>query len=185
MDGIVCGVDEAGRGPLAGPVTAGAVVLPCDFPRDLLADSKQLSPQRRRQAAELIRMGARAWATGWAWPEEIDRYNIHVATLLAMQRALAGLGLEPAIVYVDGKFTPCCPYRCEAVVRGDTLIPEIMAASIIAKTARDRWMERYARIEPAWRFELHKGYPTKIHRALILKWGLSAIHRRSFRIISS
>jgi ribonuclease HII len=182
MGTLVCGIDEAGRGPLAGPVTAAAVILCEGFPCEILADSKKLSASKRAAAELVIKEKASAWAIGWAWPDEIDRYNIHNATLLAMRRALEGLPVEPHIVYVDGKFIPETRIPCEAVIRGDSLIHEIMAASILAKTARDRWMESYSRIEPEYRFEVHKGYPTALHRALVKKLGYSAIHRRSFRI---
>lgn len=179
---LVCGVDEAGRGPLAGPVTAAAVILPADFPAGVLADSKALSPARREEAETLIRARALDWATGWAGPEEIDRVNIHRATLLAMSRALDRLSLTPGLVLVDGLFTPPTSLPCRALVGGDSSEPAIMAASILAKTARDRWMRLYARREPRYEFEVHKGYPTPRHRELVLKYGLSPIHRRSFRI---
>jgi ribonuclease HII len=177
---LVCGVDEAGRGPLAGPVTAGAVILPGSFPLEVLADSKALSAPARRQAAVLIRERA-AWSVGWAWPEEIDRLNIHGATLLAMSRAVRGLPMRPDVLLVDGLFTPNLEIPRKAIVRGDATVPQIMAASIIAKTARDAWMERYARIEPGYGFDRHKGYPTKEHRRLLSALGASAIHRKSFR----
>jgi ribonuclease HII len=179
---LVCGIDEAGRGPLAGPVTAAAVILPSGFPTACLKDSKQLTAVQRERAAALIRNHALAWATGWAWPEEIDTLNIHRATLLAMQRALRGLCVTPQLVLVDGKYTPQLPLPCRACVRGDRSIPAIMAASIIAKTERDRWMTRYARIEPQYGFEQHKGYPTRLHRERIHRLGPSAIHRQSFRV---
>lgn len=179
-----CGIDEAGRGPLAGPVTAAAVVLPADFPCEILNDSKKLSPARRETAATIIRSRATAWATGWAWPEEIDRLNIHRATLLAMQRAVLALPLRPSRLLVDGLFVPDTAIPGQAVIGGDGLVPAIMAASIIAKTARDLWMVRYGRIEPDWCFEEHKGYPTRKHRELIRRHGLSAIHRLSFRCSS-
>jgi ribonuclease HII len=182
MGEALCGVDEAGRGPLAGPVTAGAVILGEGFPSDILADSKTLTARRRGRAATVIREKAVAWAAGWAWPEEIDRYNIHCATLLAMARALRALPVEPGLVLVDGLFAPPSLAPCRAIVKGDALVPEIMAASIIAKTARDLWMERYGRIEPEYKFEVHKGYPTPEHRELVKRLGPSPIHRRSFRI---
>jgi ribonuclease HII len=182
---VVCGIDEAGRGPLAGPVTAGAVILGPDFPCAVLNDSKRLSPAARFKAAAVIRKHALSYALGWAWPEEIDRYNIHCASLLAMERALRALGVKPELVLVDGKFTPRSPVPCRAVVKGDASIPVIMAASIIAKTGRDVWMERYARLEPGYGFEVHKGYPTAGHRKAVARLGLSPIHRRSFRIALS
>jgi ribonuclease HII len=179
---LICGVDEAGRGPIAGPVTAAAVILPGDFPVHLLNDSKKLSPEKRETISILIRHLAMDWATGWAWPGEIDRVNIHHATLLAMARAVRGLTLEPHLIYVDGKFVPKVKGECKAVVKGDTKIHEIMAASIIAKTARDIWMIQYSHQKPEYEFHLHKGYPTKKHRLLVKKYGISPIHRKSFTI---
>jgi len=180
---IVCGIDEAGRGPLAGPVTAAAVVLPADFPAGLLADSKALSPSRREAAALVIRERATAWAVGWATAGEIDRLNIHHATLLAMRRAVEGLGVRPTQLLVDGLFVPDAGVPGRAVVRGDATVPEIMAASILAKTARDAWMTDYAAREPGYGFEKHKGYPTAEHRAAIARLGPCPIHRRSFRLL--
>ena len=180
--GPVCGIDEAGRGPLAGPVTAAAVILSDDFPLEVLADSKTVPESRRAALGTLVREKAQAWAVGWAWPEEIDRLNIHHATLLAMKRAFLGLSMNPGCVLVDGLYTPAIPTPCRAVVKGDARIHAIMAASLVAKTHRDLWMERYARIEPAYRFEVHKGYPTWEHRRTVLALGPSAIHRASFRV---
>ncbi len=176
-----CGIDEAGRGPLAGPVTAAAVVLPRRFPRACLNDSKQLTAAEREQAAALIRTRAAAWAVGWCSAAEIDALNIHRATLLAMWRALRGLHVEPDEVLIDGRFALPLAVPCRAIVKGDQRIPEIMAASIVAKTERDRFMRRYARIEPAWCFHEHKGYATPSHRFLLRLHGPSPIHRRSFR----
>jgi ribonuclease HII len=179
---IVCGIDEAGRGPIAGPVTAGAVVLPRSFPREILADSKVLSADRRREVAAVIRARAVSWALGWAWPREIDRLNIHHATLLAMSRAVACLSVRPELLLVDGLFVPEAGVPGRPIVRGDASIPEIMAASIIAKTARDAWMEEYARRDPRYGFERHKGYPTPEHRRAVERHGPCPIHRRSFRL---
>jgi ribonuclease HII len=190
----VCGVDESGRGPLAGPVTAAAVVLPkrsavsdrrdTGLPTDALfsslADSKCLTPERRTFAAVLIKEQALAWAIGWSWPEEIDQLNIHRATLLAMNRALSGIYPAPDFVIVDGLFVPDCGLRGRAVVRGDEKIKSIMAASILAKTERDLWMTAYSEIDPRYGFEIHKGYATPEHRMQIKRHGMSAIHRRSF-----
>ena len=180
----VCGIDEAGRGPLAGPVTAAAVVLPPDFPTGILADSKVLSPSRRESAAAVIRQRAVAWAVGWATSEEIDRVNIHHATLLAMRRAVEGLTVRPSLLLVDGLFVPEAGVPGRAIIRGDATVPEIMAASILAKTARDAWMTEYAKREPGYGFEKHKGYPTREHRAAIARLGPCAIHRRSFRLLA-
>ena len=179
---IICGIDEAGRGPLAGPVTAAAVVLPASFPVNILDDSKALKPQARVFAAQLLMDDATDWGIGWAWPEEIDRINIHQATLLAMIRAFSDIRTQVDTVLIDGKFTPSLPVECKAIVKGDTTIPEIMAASILAKVARDRWMERYSWIEPLYGFDRHKGYPTAEHRRICIENGLSAIHRRSFTV---
>lgn len=179
---LPCGIDEAGRGPLAGPVTAAAVCLPEDFPVDHLADSKALSPSRREALAVQIRAAALAWSLGWASAQEIDRHNIHHATLLAMRRAVEGLRLRPTELLVDGLFVPACGIPGRAIVHGDATIPAIMAASILAKTARDAWMVRYAAVDPRYGFERHKGYPTAEHRRLIALHGPCAIHRRSFRV---
>jgi len=180
---LICGIDEAGRGPLAGPVTAAAVILPPDFPREILADSKAISAGRREAAAVVIRERAVAWAVGWATSEEIDAINIHRATLLAMRRAVEALAVRPSMLLVDGLFVPEADVPGRAVVRGDATVPEIMAASIIAKTTRDAWMDEYAKREPGYGFEKHKGYPTREHRAAIARLGPCAIHRRSFRLL--
>ncbi len=181
-EGLSCGIDEAGRGPIAGPVTAAAVILPAGFPLEILGDSKALSRRRRQTAAEIIRARALGWGLGWATHEEIDALNIHRATLLAMSRAVEALPLRPDRLLVDGLYCPDCGLPATAIVRGDATIPEIMAASILAKTARDAWMEEYARKEPAYLFEKHKGYPTAEHRRLVLALGPSAIQRRTFRV---
>jgi ribonuclease HII len=186
----VCGIDEAGRGPLAGPVTAAAVVLPKRDSADRavealfagLADSKSLTSDQRRRAAVIIKTGSLAWAIGWSWPSEIDRLNIHRATLLAMTRALNGIYPLPDEVIVDGLFVPECTMKARAVVRGDQSIEAVMAASILAKTERDLWMIAYAKMDSRYGFETHKGYPTRTHRTLIRRYGLSPIHRKSFRI---
>lgn len=181
-DQIVCGIDEAGRGPLAGPVTAAAVILPPRFPTGRLDDSKALQPDVREELAPLIRARARAWAVGWAWPAEIDRVNIHHATLLAMLRAFRGLAVTPDLVLVDGRFTPAVDRPCRAEIDGDARFPAIMAASILAKTARDRWMVRYAGIDGRYGFERHFGYATRRHRCRLRRHGPSPIHRRSFKL---
>ena len=183
---MVCGVDEAGRGPIAGPVIAAAVILdPANStisPAVPIADSKKLTPEQRDVAAQLIRRHALAWATGWVWPEEIDRINIHNAALLAMTRAVGALTVPPGCVLVDGRFAPPVHNPCRAIVRGDTFVLQIMAASIMAKTERDRWMIAYSRIEPRYSFQKHKGYPTPEHRRLLNLFGFTPIHRRSFRL---
>ncbi len=178
---LICGIDEAGRGPIAGPVTAAAVLLPPNFPTEILNDSKKLSHPARMAAARRIQEQALAWGIGWAWPSEIDRYNIHHATLLAMRRAFLDLDLYPDETLVDGLFVPDIPGRGRAIVKGDESEPAIQAASILAKTARDRWMVRYDWIEPGYRFGKHKGYGTAEHRKLVMEFGPSRIHRMSFR----
>ena len=180
--GTICGVDEAGRGPIAGPVTAAAVILPPDFPCEILDDSKILSPAQRREAAAAVREQSICWAIGWATHVEIDEINILQATLLAMTRAVEALAIRPDKLLVDGLYCPDCGIPASAIVRGDALVPEIMAASILAKTARDAWMEEYAKREPAYLFDQHKGYPTREHRRLVLRLGPSAIQRRTFRV---
>jgi len=177
---IVAGVDEAGRGPLAGPVVAAAVVLSASYPIDGLADSKTLSALRREALAVQIRAHATAWALGMASVEEIDRLNILQATLLAMQRAVQGLAMTPDLVLVDGNRAPrlSCPVR--TVVRGDALIKSISAASILAKVARDAILQDLDGEYPGYGFAVHKGYPTAAHQRALETLGPSPVHRRSF-----
>ncbi len=180
MSLIVCGVDEAGRGPLAGPVYAAAVVLDASRPIIGLRDSKQLSaPQRVRLAAQ-IRQYARAWSVASASAEEIDEINILQATLLAMSRAVAGLSLAPQLVLVDGNRAPPLSCRVQTIVKGDQSEPTISAASILAKTERDQVMQALALRFPQYRFETHKGYPTAEHVRLLNLHGPCAEHRRSY-----
>ncbi len=176
---IICGIDEAGRGPLAGPVSAAAVILPADFPLDLLADSKSLSERARDRAYSIIVEHA-AWSLAWAWPDEIDELNILWATMLAMQRAFYGLALMPDIVLVDGNRTPDIPCARRAIVKGDATEPAIMAASIIAKVSRDRVMQRYDWLYPEYGYARHKGYPTAAHREACRCLGPSPIQRLTF-----
>lgn len=178
----VCGIDEAGRGPLVGPVSAGAVILPEDFPIELLDDSKALSPSKRERAYEAIVSGALDWAVGWATCEEIGRINILAASLLAMKRAYGALSLKPRLVIVDGNRVPSLGRPAYALIKGDSILPSIMAASILAKVARDRVMERLDSIEPCYGFARNKGYPTKAHREAIKKTGLSLWARPGFRV---
>ena len=178
--GLICGIDEAGRGPLAGPVVAAAVVLAPDPPIVGLRDSKQLSPAQRERLADAIRERALAWALGRAEPAEIDRYNILGATLLAMRRAFAGLTVQPARALVDGNRCPELPCDCEAVIRGDASVPAISAASILAKVARDAEMLALDADWPGYGFAVHKGYPTRRHLEALARLGPSAVHRRSF-----
>ncbi|MCF6334896.1 MAG: ribonuclease HII [Spirochaetales bacterium] len=179
---LVCGIDEAGRGPIAGPVTAAAVILPADFPFSILDDSKALSEVKRNSAAEIIMGEALTFGTGWVWPSEIDKINIHHASLLAMKRAFSMLTVVPEISMIDGKFVPDIYGDKTAIIKGDMKIREIQAASILAKTARDRWMIRYSWIDPRYGFEKHKGYPTVEHRTKCREFGISYIHRKSYRI---
>lgn len=182
---LICGIDEAGRGPLAGPVTAAAVILPDEFPAADLRDSKRLTPRRRGELYALITSGAVAWGIGWASHVEIDALNILHASHLAMRRAVDALGVRPEQAIVDGSVLPDLGVPARAVVKADAKIPAVMAASILAKVARDRWMEAYARIEPRYEFEAHKGYPTPRHREIVATLGPSAIHRRSFNATGS
>lgn len=179
-DTISAGVDEAGRGPLAGPVVAAAVVLSASYPIEGLADSKTLSALQRETLAVQIRAHSTAWALGMASVEEIDRLNILQATLLAMQRAVHGLAMTPDLVLVDGNRAPrlSCPVR--TVVRGDALIKSISAASILAKVARDAILQDLDGEYPGYGFAVHKGYPTAAHRRALESLGPSPVHRRSF-----
>lgn len=177
---LVCGVDEAGRGPLAGPVVAAAVVLAPDRPIAGLRDSKQLSPAQREGLATRIRACALAFGIGRAEPEEIDRLNILRATLLAMRRAVDSLPVRPLRALVDGNRCPELPCACEAIVRGDASVPAISAASILAKVARDAEMAALDAAWPGYGFALHKGYPTRLHLEALARLGPSAVHRRSF-----
>lgn len=176
----VAGIDEAGRGPLAGPVVAAAVVLDPQRPVQGLADSKKLSARRREVLALEIRASALSWGIGRADVEEIDRLNILQATLLAMQRAVAALSCLPERVLVDGNRCPELACEAQAVVGGDASVPAISAASILAKTVRDREMlELHARY-PQYGFDRHMGYPTKLHLDALLRHGPADCHRRSF-----
>jgi ribonuclease HII len=177
---IVCGVDEAGRGPLAGPVYAAAVVLDPGRRIEGLRDSKQLDAPRREALAVEIRERALAWAVAACTVEEIDSMNILQATLLAMRRAVDGLGIEPTLARVDGNRPPILRCGIETVVGGDALDPCISAASILAKTVRDAHMGQLHERWPHYRFDRHKGYPTREHLALLMQHGACAEHRRSF-----
>lgn len=180
-DGWVCGVDEAGRGPLAGPVLAAAVILDPVRPIPGLRDSKALSARKREQLAEQIRLDALHWAIGEASVEEIDRLNILQASLLAMRRAVLSLPIRPALARVDGNRAPELPCAIELIVSGDALDAAISAASILAKTERDGRLLALHAEHPQYRFDLHKGYPTAAHLALLRQLGPCAHHRLSFR----
>ena len=179
-NGLVAGVDEAGRGPLAGPVMAAAVILDDLHPIKGLADSKQLSALKRERLFDEIRAKALCFAVAQASVEEIDQLNILQATLLAMRRAVLGLRLAPKLVLVDGNRLPVLPMRCEAIVKGDALIAAISAASILAKVTRDRWCDEVDGQYPAYGFAQHKGYGTAQHLAALQLQGASPLHRQTF-----
>lgn len=176
----VCGVDEAGRGPLAGPVYAAAVILGPQRPIAGLADSKKLSERRREALAILIRERALAWSVASASVAEIDQLNILQATLLAMRRAVERLGLTPAEALVDGNRCPVLTMPARAIIRGDATEPAISAASILAKTERDAEMHRIHEAYPQYGLDRHKGYDTAVHRAALERHGPAPCHRRSF-----
>lgn len=183
--GLIAGVDEAGRGPLAGPVAAAAVILHPEKPVAGLKDSKKLSAGRREALAEEIRSQALAWSVAWADPAEIDALNILSATLLAMRRAILGLSVSPGEVMVDGNRLPNLCFgdrqlKGSAIVGGDNCVAAISAASIIAKTTRDRLMVELDRIYPCYGFAKHKGYGTEVHRARLLEFGPCREHRFTF-----
>ena len=176
----ICGVDEAGRGPLAGPVFAACVVLNPDYPIKGLADSKKLSEKTRTKLEMIIKTHSMAWAVASASVDEIDQLNILQASLLAMKRAVESLTFTPDQVLVDGNHRPHLNFPVRAIIRGDSLIPEISAASILAKTARDAEMMRLHQDFPQYGFDRHKGYPTAAHIIALQEHGISSEHRRSF-----
>jgi len=175
-----CGVDEAGRGPLAGPVYAAAVILDPAYPIEGLDDSKKLSEKKRDLLAPLIKERAKSWAIASASAQEIDQFNILKATFLAMQRAVQLLSFQPNMVLVDGNRAPDFAITTRCIVGGDRLEPSISAASILAKTARDKVLLDIHNRYPEWGFDQHKGYPTAAHRALLLKIKPTPEHRLSF-----
>ncbi len=177
---LIAGVDEVGRGPLAGPVIAAAVILDEACPIAGLADSKTLSEKRREALAIQIRQHAIAFALGRADVEEIDEINILQASLLAMQRAVEQLPIAPHHVLVDGKYCPQITCTAEAIIQGDKTVPAISAASIIAKIARDQEMREMDRLYPGYGFAAHKGYPTRAHQEALQRLGVTPIHRRTF-----
>ena len=179
---IVCGLDEAGRGPLAGPVYAGAVILPEGYCPEGLNDSKKLSEKKRDELFQVITENAVSWSFGIATPEEIDEINILNASMLAMRRAVEGLSVAPEFLLVDGNITRGFSQPAVAVVHGDARSPSIAAASIIAKVLRDREMEDLAKQYPQYGFDRHKGYPTAAHYRAIEEFGVLPIHRKSFLV---
>jgi len=208
---MLCGIDEAGRGPLAGPVCAAAVVLPANFPVNFLNDSKKLKAKQREEVRGVIIEKALAWGVGWATHIEIDSINILQASLLAMRRAFEylltspkgeagkwpdklereipfGLPFHQAAIpagltaVVDGIHAPELPVPCRTLVKADATVHEVMAASILAKTARDQLMDYYSQLYPRYGYERHKGYPTVEHRKLVMEFGPSPIQRKSFRV---
>lgn len=192
---LLCGLDEAGRGPLAGPVVAAAVILPADFPLEPLADSKRLSPKKRLAARQLI-LERCCWGIGTVDHQTIDKINILQGSLLAMERAFFEMKEKLGVFFsneygddleytleamVDGTFVPKINVVAKAQPRADDTFPEVMAASILAKTQRDMIMEEYAKLYPEYGYEKHKGYPTKAHREVCRQLGPSPIQRMSFK----
>lgn len=184
VEGLIAGVDEAGRGPLAGPVVAAAVILDDRKPIQGLADSKKLSAKRREALFDEIRAKALCCSIAQASVQEIDALNILQATLLAMRRAVMGLRLPPKLVLVDGNQLPVLEMRAEAIVKGDATEPAISAASILAKVNRDRWCADYHLLFPQYGFAQHKGYGTAEHLAALRQHGPCPEHRRTFRPVT-
>ena len=182
--GLMAGVDEAGRGPLAGPVVAAAVMLDENQPIQGLADSKKLSARRREALFDEIRAKALCCSVAQASVEEIDTLNILQATLLAMQRAVAGLRLPPKLVLVDGNRLPVLTMQAQAIIKGDALVPAISAASILAKVTRDRWCAEVDALYPHYGFAAHKGYGTAAHLAALRTHGACAEHRKTFKPVT-
>lgn len=180
---LIAGVDEVGRGPLAGPVVTAAVIL--KEPIEGLADSKKLSATTRKKLSLEIKRLALAYAYGRAEVDEIDSLNIHHATLLAMKRAVEALPIQPNEVMIDGIHVPQLKFPCKAIVRGDNLIPAISAASILAKVLRDEEMEEMDSLYPGYGFATHKGYPTETHRTALQRIGACPIHRKSYAPVAA
>ena len=177
----IAGIDEAGRGPLAGPVVAAAVILHPDHPIKGLADSKKLTAKKRAQVFKEIKAKSIAWGIGVTTAAEIDELNIHHATLRAMQRAYAAMQVEVGHVLVDGLYCPKLSAKCTAIVKGDQTVPEISAASILAKVTRDEEMQGHHDRYPQYGFNQHKGYPTAQHIAALKEFGPSILHRKSYK----
>ncbi|HEU4622933.1 MAG TPA: ribonuclease HII [Burkholderiaceae bacterium] len=182
---LTCGIDEAGRGPLAGPVVAAAVILDPEKPIAGLADSKVLSPARRNALAIEIRERAVAWCVAEASVEEIDTINILQATLLAMRRAVQGLSVTPELALIDGNQLPRINVRAQAVVKGDARVPAISAASILAKTVRDAMLDDLHEQHPMYGFDQHRGYGTQAHLSALIAHGPCMHHRRSFAPVAA
>ena len=185
----IAGVDEVGRGPLAGPVVTAAVILDPQKPIEGLVDSKKISEKKRLVLAEQIKRDALCWSIARAEVDEIDELNILHATMLAMQRAVMGLSVQPDMVLIDGNRCPEIPYKSLAVVKGDSLVDAISAASILAKVTRDNEVIQFEEEFPGYGWSKHKGYPTKLHLEALQKLGVTPLHRRSFgpvrRLITS
>lgn len=177
---VICGVDEAGRGPLAGPVCAAAVILPPHLEIPGLTDSKKLTDKKRRELFPVIQEKAIAWGIGWATEKEIDEINILQATFLAMERAMEQLSVKPDLALIDGNRERDFGLPVKTVVKGDSLSMNIAAASILAKVSRDDYMVKLAEEYPQYQFEVHKGYGTKAHYAALTEHGASPVHRMSF-----
>ena len=177
---LICGVDEAGRGPLAGAVFAAAVILDPARPIDGLRDSKKLTEARRNVLADRIKAEALAWSIAHCTESEIDKLNILQASMLAMRRAIEGLKLVPTLALIDGNRCPVMPIRSEAIVKGDDKVPSISAASILAKTARDASLMVLHQQYPLYAFDQHKGYPTALHLERLRLHGVSPVHRKSY-----
>lgn len=178
--GVLCGVDEAGRGPLCGPVCVAAVILDPNRPIDGLNDSKKLSEKKRETLFPQIMRTALAYNVVMIGPEIIDEINILQATMLGMRQAVEGLKIRPDYVLIDGNRCPELPMPCESVVKGDARSASISAASILAKVSRDHYMEQLAKQYPQYQLQKHKGYPTKEHYALLDQYGVAPIYRKSF-----
>ncbi len=177
----IAGIDEAGRGPLAGPVVAAAVILNPDQSIFGLNDSKKLSAKMRQKLSEEIKIKALAWGLGYANATEIDEINIHQATLLAMRRAYLAMNVEVQHVLVDGLYCPDISASCTAIVKGDQKVAAISAASILAKVSRDNEMQEHHQAMPEYGFDQHKGYPTAKHIAALQQYGPSELHRKSYK----
>lgn len=177
---VFCGVDEAGRGPLAGDVYAAAVIFDKDTVIDGINDSKKLTEKKREALYDEIIQKAQAYCIATATVEEIEKYNILQATFFAMKRAVEGLGVKPELALVDGNRLPQLPCEAQTLVKGDGTSASIAAASILAKVSRDRYMKKIAEEYPQYMFEKHKGYGTKLHYDMILQYGPSPVHRMSF-----